>query len=56
MLVWENILLALNGLKANKMRSLLTMLAGRTLTDRDQEEARKVALQSARMGLKKGQK
>lgn len=26
MLVWENILLALNGLKANKMRSLLTML------------------------------
>jgi len=26
MLVWENILLALNGLRANKMRSLLTML------------------------------
>lgn len=26
MLIWENILLALNGLRANKMRSLLTML------------------------------
>lgn len=26
MLIWENILLALSGLKANKMRSLLTML------------------------------
>ena len=26
MLIWENVLLALNGLRANKMRSLLTML------------------------------
>ena len=26
MLIWENILLALSGLKANKMRAFLTML------------------------------
>ena len=26
MLIWENILLAFHGLRANKMRSLLTML------------------------------
>ena len=26
MLIWENILLALSGLRSNKMRSLLTML------------------------------